>query len=153
MNAQAQRDVKTAFEAYTKAALQAMLNYAAPIAGIDRMWVYTDMGYEAIETAPFFRHQGDFVDHGDLAEMDPDGDHDQFELMRSFKTTGLKLVRACRAAGAVPERIITTYDPQTGDLESQWDYEGVKIGEDDTYGRARDRWIRSMGGKPIFAKE
>ena len=29
----------------------------------------------------------------------------------------------------------------------------IKIGEDDNYGRALDRWIRSMGGKPIYAKE
>ena len=154
MNEDAHQRVKTAYENYSRMVLQAMINYVDGDPDVDRMWVYTHMGHEVIETTPFFRYKGRMYNHGEIGEADTSREYDPWQLLDQFEDdVEFELVNACRAAGAVPERIITTYDPHTGDLESQWDYEGVKIGDDDTYGRARDRWIRSMGGKPIFAKE
>ena len=154
MTEDAEEQVKSAYEGYSRMALQAMVDYINGNPEVDRMWVYTDMGHEKISTMPFFRYRGGFYNHADINDADPSREYDPWELISNFdRESQLSLVDACRAAGAVPERIITTYDPHTGELESQWDYEGVKISEDDTYGRALDRWIRSMGGKPIYARE
>jgi len=62
-------------------------------------------------------------------------------------------VDALRASGRVPERIITTHHPSGELTASQWDYEGVLENPEESYGQARDRWIRQMGGKPIFSNE
>ena len=147
--------VQLAYQRYIENTLQIMVNYIDGNPGVDRIWIYTDMGHQTIQSNSFFRFRGEFYDHNDLADAIEFPELDVLWLIDEVaaQTVQLDLVRACRAAGAVPERIITTYDPQTGELESQWDYEGVKIGEDDNYGRALDRWIRSMGGKPIYAKE
>ena len=147
--------VQSAYENYSRDMLQLMVNYIEGNPEVDRIWLYTDMNNDTIQTNPFFRFQGRTLDHNDIADEDTSHEYDIWELMNELakSSSQVELLRACRAAGAVPERIITTYDPHTGELESQWDYEGVKISEDDTYGRALDRWIRSMGGKPIYAKE
>ena len=153
MSSKAQGNVQQAYQAYIEETLQIVVNYIDGNPEVDRIWIYTDMGHQTIQSSPFFRFRGGFYNHGDLPKADPDNEYDIVALVMAGSDSDLDFVDACRAAGAVPERIITTYDPQTGELESQWDYEGVKIGEDDNYGRALDRWIRSMGGKPIYAKE
>ena len=154
MNEDVQQRVQVAYANYSRMVLQAMVNYVEGDPDVAKMWVYTDMSHEAIETTPFFLYKGRMYNHGDIGQADASREYDPWRLLDQFEDdVEFELVNACRAAGAVPERIITTYDPQTGELESQWDYEGVKLSEDDNYGRALDRWIRSMGGKPIFARE
>ena len=146
--------VKLAYEAYSQLVLQAMVNYVEGDPRVDRMWVYTDMSYEAIETSPFFRFEARMVNHGEIGQLDSSREYDPWGLLDAIDMdVEQELVQACREAGAVPERIITVYNVDTGELDSQWDYEGVLQGEDDTHGRAMDRWIRSMGGQPIYAAE
>ena len=155
MKDDARAAAQIAYQNYVQHMLQAMVNFVGDNPDVNRMWLYTNMAHQTIQSYPFFRFEDGFYGYAELQDVDPDNDHDVDALLDEMEDSNadVELVRACRAAGAVPERIITTYDPHTGELESQWDYEGIKISEDDNYGRALDRWIRSMGGKPIFARE
>lgn len=155
MSADDQTLVQQAYQAYIEHTLQAIVNFLGEDSQVDRIWVYTDMAFGGISSHPFFRLHDGFYNHGDIEHADPDHDYDHEALVDEIADTDtdVDLVQACRAADAVPERIITVYDPESGELESQWDYEGVLLGEGDNTGRALDRWIRTMGGKTINAKE
>ncbi|MBO1031145.1 hypothetical protein IPV09_07325 [Tessaracoccus sp. SD287] len=155
MSAEDQTRVQQAYQAYIEHTLQSIVNFLGEDTEVDRIWVYTDMAFGGISSHPFFRLHDEFYNHGDLEAADPSNDYDHEALVEEIADTNtdVELVQACRAAGAVPERIITVYNPQSGELESQWDYEGVLLDDGDNTGRALDRWIRTMGGKTIYAKD
>lgn len=148
-----QLQVQQAYEAYTREILQMMVNYIDGNPEVDRIWLYTDLNNDTIQTYPFFRFRGQFLDHNDIAEADDSHEYDVWALMDELAAapTQVELLRACRGLGERPDRIITVYDPQEGELSSEWHYtEDVLVGPDDNYGRALDRWITSMGGEPVF---
>ncbi|MGA4669645.1 hypothetical protein ACPCG0_07620 [Propionibacteriaceae bacterium Y1923] len=151
MSSDAQAGVQQAYQAYIEHTLQAMVDFLGEDSPVDRLWVYTDMAHETITSHPFFRLDGQFLHHGELAEADPDNEYDVWALVDDIgdTSTDLDLVRACRAAGDVPQRIISVYDPTSGELDSEWDYEDVLLDDQDNSSRAMDRWIRTMGGTPI----
>lgn len=106
---------------------------------------------QAIETVVFFRFDGAVLRSGQLPKIDSSREYDQFQFVEECAgQVPRELVRALRAAPEFPERIITVYDPESGKMQAKWDYEGVLQRPDDTYGRARDRWIADMGGDSIF---
>ncbi|MGA4508502.1 hypothetical protein ACQB6R_09575 [Propionibacteriaceae bacterium G1746] len=154
MSADAREAVQQAYQAYIEHTLQAMVNFVGEDTDVDRLWVYTDMAFETITSHPFFRLNDQFVNHGELEAADPDHEHDAWALVDEIAdtSTDLELVQACRDTGSVPQRIISVYDPESGELSASWDYEDVLQGEDDNSARALDRWIITMGGKPIVGQ-
>ena len=154
MSTDPQERIKLAYEAYTRMVLQAAVNYIEGDEAVDRIWIYTDLGHEAIETALFFRFNGTFCSHSKIGEVDTSREYDPHGLLAEFEDeVEFELVDALREGPDFPERIITVYNPQSGELDSEWDYEDVLDPNDDrdTYGKARDRWIKQMGGKPVFS--
>ena len=94
--------------------LQAMVNYVDGDPDVDRMWIYTDTSHEAIETIPFFRFQWQVVNHGQIGDLDNSREYDQWELLDQIDVNvEQELISACREAGAVPERIITVFKPES----------------------------------------
>lgn len=151
MSQESQDRVRHAYEAYTQMVLQAMVNYVEGDEAVDRMWIYTAFDNDIIETAPFFRYQGQLRNHGDIAQADTSRAYDPWALLDAFEDeVEVELLDALRAYGEVPQRIITIYNPIEGGLDSEWDYEGVLTGPEDSYGLARDRWIQSLGGTPLL---
>ena len=143
--------VQESFEAYVEMVLQAMVNYVDGDERVDRMWIYTNMLNGVIGTTPFFRFDGAFVSSSKLATIDSSREYNPRDIMLALdRTVTSEFLSACKAAGTVPERVITEFEPAAGSVRSSWDYEGVLSGPDDNSGTAMDRWIVSMGGQPIY---
>ena len=144
-------DVQLAFESFVEKNLQAAVNYAGGNPDIDRIWIYTIFGQSSVNIGVYYRYRGRCCGFGELPLLDPEGDYDFFRLNDEQHTSGwLDLLNILKQFPEMPERIIVTYDPEQGSVESTWDYEGTKENPDDPGWRARDRWIVSLGGKPDF---
>ncbi|OYN88991.1 hypothetical protein [Parenemella sanctibonifatiensis] len=151
MSEASNEQVQHAYEAYTKHTLQTAVNYIEGDPAVDTIWIYTLISHGALETTAFFRFNGKFVDAYDLAEADANRDYDPHQLVSDLaRDEHRALGKALKLLPQPPERIITTYNPQSGEVKGDWDYGGVILDEDDTPGRARDRWITSMGGTPLL---
>lgn len=151
MSEASNEQVQQAYEAYTQHTLQTAVNYIEGDPAVDTIWIYTLINHGALETTVYFRHNGTFVSSAGLANQDSSRTYDKYEFLEAC--TGdehRELGQALKLLPQPPERIITTYNPQSGEVKGDWDYEGVILDEDDTPGRARDRWITSMGGTPLL---
>ena len=144
-------DVQLAFESFVEKNLQAAVNYAGGNPDIDRIWIYTIFGQSSVNNGDNYRYRGRCCGFGELPLLDPEGDYDLFRLNDEQHTSGwLDLLNILKQLPEMPVRIIVAYDPEQGSVESSWDYEGTKDDPDDPGWRARDRWIVSLGGKPVF---
>ncbi|NNG21085.1 hypothetical protein HJ590_16260 [Naumannella sp. ID2617S] len=151
MSEASNEQVQQAYEAYTKHTLQAAVNYIEGDPAVDTIWIYTMISHGALETTVYFRHNGTFVSSAGLANQDSSRTYDKYEFLEAC--TGdehRELGQALKLLPQPPERIITTYNPTSGELKGDWEYEGVLAAADDNALTARDQWIESMGGKPVF---
>ncbi len=151
MSEASNEQVQHAYEAYTKHTLQAAVNYIEGDPAVDTIWIYTLISHGALETTVYFRHNGTFVSSAGLANQDSSRTYDKYEFLEAC--TGdehRELGQALKLLPQPPERIITTYNPTSGELKGDWEYEGVLAAADDNALTARDQWIESMGGKRVF---
>ncbi len=146
-----QTETQLAFETFVEKNLQAAVNYAGGNPDIDRIWIYTILDEGSIDVGVYYRYRGRCCGFGELPLLDPDGYYDSRRLREEQDISSwIDLLNTMKKLPEMPERIIVAYDPEQGSVESTWDYEGTKENPDDPGWRARDRWIVSLGGKPVF---
>lgn len=143
-------ELKGLFEAYNRAALQVAVNATEGDERITRIWVYTLIDGHSVETTWHFQVGSRSLGPEELADELGLGEHTDSSLADEVWDELMPFMRGLIAKGDLPQRIVTEYDPQAGSAWSDWDYEGVLQGDDDTPGRARDRWIVEHGGQPVF---
>lgn len=153
MSDQANPAIKAAFERYIVGALQAAVDFLGEDTDADTIWIYTAMSPDTISTFACFSISGQFYKAQDVPADQHDPEWDGNELINELdpETDGLDLLDSFEGAQEVPDRIVTRYRVVEGGMASEWEYDVLDpTNPDDNADDARDRWIKKMGGKPIF---
>lgn len=117
-------DVYEAFEAYVMSVLQQCVNFLGEQHSCQKVLVYTGFGAEGVRTFVDFVAQGHLVSPADADGLRAARDYTPQELMAQVNGDAQhSLLTAVREAEKVPHHIVISYDPSTGRMESDWDYD------------------------------